>query len=39
MIDKELFEWLKAFANKQPHGEYLEKWERILELVELNIWD
>lgn len=39
MTDKEILEWLKQYANKQPHGEYLEKWERILELVEMYTWE
>lgn len=41
MTDKELYEWLVNYAQRErPYHEYLEKWERILELLEISIpWD
>ena len=38
MTDKELMEWLKEHCDKQPHGEYLEKWERILEMLSPELY-
>lgn len=38
MTDREIIEWLKQYAYKQPHNEFLEKWERILELLSPELY-
>jgi hypothetical protein len=41
MTDKQLYEWLLNYAQKErPYLEYEYKWKRILELLETTLpWE